>query len=219
MLRSKIRKTYSLSINEVYQSIQGEGLLMGIPALFVRFQGCNLRCPWCDQPSALPFSKERLISIQELLETLSDYSAKHVVITGGEPMAQEALADLIKELLSRSYSVQIETNGTLWQERLEPFAELIHITCSPKWSANWYVHPKVLQYAKELKFVVDDVLKEEILLKGKFRRFLEEGKVVLQPEGNKAIYFEKALDLQSLLAKYGFTVRVLPQLHKLFGLA
>ena len=218
MLRSEIRKTYRLSINEVYQSIQGEGLLMGIPALFVRFQGCNLRCPWCDQPSALPFSKDRLIPIQELLETLSDYSAKHVVITGGEPMAQEALTDLIKELLSRDYSVQIETNGTLWQERLEPFAELIHITCSPKWSANWYVHPKVLQYAKELKFVVDDLLNEEILLKGEFRRFLEEKRVVLQPEGNKIHYFEKGLRLQSLLARHGFTVRVLPQLHKLFGL-
>jgi 7-carboxy-7-deazaguanine synthase len=66
--------------------------------------------------------------------------------------------------------------------------------------------------------VVDDVLSIEVLLKAQFRAFLEEGKVVLQPEGNKAIFFKKALELQRELSELGFTVRVLPQLHKLFGL-
>jgi organic radical activating enzyme len=96
--------------------------------------------------------------------------------------------------------------------------ENLHITCSPKWSAHWFVHPKILQNAKELKFVVDDVLSIEVLLKAQFRNSLEEGNVILQPEGNKTIFFERALGLQRELSELGFTVRVLPQLHKLFGL-
>jgi len=218
MLRSETGKTIYLNINEVYASIQGEGLLVGLPALFVRFQGCNLRCPWCDQPSALPFSKEQSVPIDSLLAHLSEYPIKHVVITGGEPLAQEGLTFLVEELISKGYFVQIETNGTLWQKGLERFAEQLHITCSPKWTANWFVHPKIIQYAKELKFVVDDVLSQDVLLKEEFRRLLEEGKVVLQPEGNKLVFFEKALNLQTALLKLGFTVRVLPQVHKLFGI-
>jgi organic radical activating enzyme len=76
----------------------------------------------------------------------------------------------------------------------------------------------ILQNAKELKFVVDDVLSIEVLLKAQFRNSLEEGNVILQPEGNKTIFFERALGLQRELSELGFTVRVLPQLHKLFGL-
>jgi len=217
MLRSEARKTVYLNINEVYASIQGEGLLVGLPVIFVRFQGCNLRCPWCDQPSALPFLRDHSVPIDRLLAHLSEYPIKHIVLTGGEPLAQEGITFLVEELMSRGYSVQIETNGTLWQEGLEKFAERLHITCSPKWTANWFVHPKIIRYAKELKFVVDDVLSQDVLLKSEFRRFLEEGKVVLQPEGNKLVFFEKALNLQAALLKLGFTVRVLPQVHKFFG--
>jgi len=217
MLRSEARKTVYLNINEVYASIQGEGLLVGLPVIFVRFQGCNLRCPWCDQPSALPFSNENPTLLKDLLISLSHYPTKHVVLTGGEPLAQEGIVFLVEKLLSKGYFVQIETNGTLWQKDLEEFADRIYITCSPKWTANWFVHPKIIQYAKELKFVVDDVLSQEVLLKEEFRRLLEEEKVVLQPEGNKLVFFEKALNLQATLLKLGFTVRVLPQVHKFFG--
>ncbi|MFN3264669.1 MAG: 7-carboxy-7-deazaguanine synthase QueE, partial [Aquificaceae bacterium] len=149
MLRSEVRKA-SVSINEIYPSIQGEGLLLGTPSLFIRIQGCNLRCPWCDQPSALAFKKESYVSLEELLHTVETYSHRHVVITGGEPFTEEALPLLIKELLKRGKSVQIETNGTLWQDGLEEVATEIHITCSPKAVAGWDVHPKIREYAREL---------------------------------------------------------------------
>jgi len=217
MLRGQVRETLALKVNEIYPSIQGEGLLIGLPAVFIRLQGCNLRCPWCDQPSALSFSEGGAsLEVEQILDKVSEYKIRHVVITGGEPFAQEGLASWLKSLC-KEVTVQIETNGTLWQEGLEK-VENLHITCSPKWSAHWFVHPKILQKAKELKFVVDDVLSIEVLLKAQFRNFLEEGKVVLQPEGNKAVFFKKALELQKELSELGFTVRVLPQLHKLFGL-
>lgn len=212
MLRSQTRKA---AINEIYPSIQGEGLLVGTPSLFIRIQGCNIRCPWCDQPSALAF-KEPSIDFKDLMEIVDKYPHKHVVITGGEPFTETFLPELVKELLKKGKSVQIETNGTLWNQELEDVAEHIHITCSPKAAANWYVHPKIKEYAKELKFVVDEVLNLEVIFS--FGDFLDKGCVVLQPEGNKKEFIDKALGIQLKLLELGYEVRLLPQVHKLIGL-
>ncbi len=215
MLRSETGKATRLSINEVYASIQGEGLLIGTPSVFIRFQGCNLRCPWCDQEEALSF-KEANYTLESLLEEISIYPHKHIVITGGEPLAQKGLYQLVKALRERNYSVQIETNGTLWIEGLEKLHT--HITCSPKWSAHWFVHPKILTHCNEIKFVVDEVLSVDVILKEEFKEHLKNGLVILQPEGNKTAFLKKALDLQHQILELGLTVRVIPQLHKVFGL-
>ncbi|ADO45649.1 Radical SAM domain protein [Hydrogenobacter thermophilus TK-6] len=217
MLRSEVRTSTALSINEIYPSVQGEGLLIGKPCLFVRFQGCNLRCPWCDEPSALSFKRANT-DLKELLQELQKYPQKHVVLTGGEPFAEPNLHLLVQELLCRGYSVQIETNGTLWNENLREVVSQVHITCSPKGVADWYVHPAVLSSAKELKFVVDHELCYNVIKRREFMPFLEEGLVVLQPEGNKTKFLQKALELQNLLLREGYTVRVVPQMHKLIGL-
>ncbi len=217
MLRNKIRTTHTLSINEIYTSIQGEGLLVGTPSVFVRFQGCNIRCPWCDQPDALQFSKANT-SVKEVIDFVLESNFRHVVITGGEPMAHEGLAELVRALLDIGRSVQIETNGTIWREELEPFAKKIHITCSPKAVVRFSVHPKILEYAKELKFVVDRELEAEVLLREEFRKFLENSAVVLQPESNRHDMFRKAMDIQREVAARGFSVRLIPQIHKFFGI-
>ncbi len=217
MLRDKVRATNALSVNEIYSSIQGEGLLVGTPSLFIRLQGCNLRCPWCDQPEALSFSKSE-VPLEDVLRQAQESPFRHAVITGGEPMAHEGLPALVKALLEEGFSVQIETNGTLWQEALEEKAKEIHITCSPKAVAGFFVHPKVLKYAKELKFVVDEELTAEILLRQEFKGFLEGGLVVLQPESNRKDMFEKALRIQEDMAEKGYRVRIIPQIHKFLGI-
>ncbi|MCS6875251.1 MAG: 7-carboxy-7-deazaguanine synthase QueE [Aquificaceae bacterium] len=214
MLRSKVGKT-TINLNDLYTTIQGEGLLSGVPAVFVRIQGCNLRCVWCDQPEALSFS-QRGVELERILKLIELYPHGHVVITGGEPFTEENLPYLVEGILKMNKSVQIETNCTLWQERMEEFASQIHITCSPKACAGWEVHPKIRQYAKELKMVVDQNLNLDVLLK--FEDFLKKQCVVLQPEGNKEVFFQKALELQVNLLNLGYQVRVLPQLHKLFHL-
>ncbi len=214
MLRSEVRKA-SISVNEIYPSIQGEGLLVGTPSLFIRLQGCNLRCPWCDQPSALAF-RETSVGLEELLKEVDKYPHRHVVITGGEPFTEESLPLLVEDLLKRDKSVQIETNGTLWQDAIGELAPQIHITCSPKAVAGWFVHPKIRQYAKELKFVVDQELSLDVLLE--FSDFLQRDVVVLQPEGNKKSFLEKALNIQLTLLEMGYQVRVVPQVHKFLGL-
>ncbi|HIQ48440.1 MAG TPA: 7-carboxy-7-deazaguanine synthase QueE [Aquifex aeolicus] len=216
MLRDKVRKTNTLiAINEIYESIQGEGLLVGLPSIFIRLQGCNLRCPWCDQPEALSFKKNTR-KLSDLMKEFASFSAKHVVITGGEPFAHKELPTLVETLLDEGYSVQIETNGTLWIEDMDGLASRIHITCSPKAVARFFVHPKILLYAKELKFVVDEELNKEVLLRDEFKEFLRKGRVVLQPESNRKDMLEKAISLQKGLLKENFTVRVIPQVHKCF---
>lgn len=217
MLRDKVRTERALSINEVYESIQGEGLLAGTPSLFIRLQGCNLRCPWCDQPEALDF-KGGPLSTEELLEKVKKTPFRHAVVTGGEPFAHRGLPCLVEFLLEEGFSVQIETNGTLWIPEMERFAPSVHITCSPKAVAGFFVHPKILEFARELKFVVDDDLTPEVLLREDFEPFLRGKKVVLQPEGNKERFLRKAFSIQRELASKGFSVRVLPQIHKLLGL-
>ncbi|SHK46972.1 7-carboxy-7-deazaguanine synthase QueE [Thermocrinis minervae] len=220
MLRSEVRRKTNLKISEIYPTIQGEGLLVGVPSLFIRLQGCNLRCPWCDQPESLELSstKATLMSLEDILQKVLTFPYGHVVITGGEPFLHKELSILVEELLLLGKSVQIETNGTLWNEAIEPFAYRIHITCSPKGVVNWYVNPNIIMYAKELKFVVDDAIDLDVLLRKEFLRFLEEGRVVLQPEGNKKVYLWKALELQENLLHMGYQVRIIPQVHKLIGL-
>ena len=219
MLRDKVRKTDTLiAVNEIYESIQGEGLLVGTTSIFVRFQGCNLRCPWCDQPEALSFKGGKFLRVENFVEVLRSFKAKHVVITGGEPFAHKSLPELVSLLIENNYSVQIETNGTLWIEEMEDYADKIHITCSPKAVARYFVHPKILTFAKELKFVVDEELTNEVLLRQEFKKFLENGVVVLQPESNRKEMFEKALKIQKELLEKGFTVRVIPQIHKFFDI-
>jgi len=218
MLRDKIRKTDTLiALCELYESIQGEGLLVGTPSIFLRLQGCNLRCPWCDQPESLTFSNQR-VSLEETLKEIKKLVPRHVVITGGEPFAHKELPLVVKALLEEGYSVQIETNGTLWIPEMESYALHVHITCSPKAAACFYVHPQILKHARELKFVVDEELNKEVLKREEFLPFLKKGMVVLQPEGNRKEMLGKALSLQRELLKESYSVRVIPQVHKCFNL-
>jgi len=79
-------------INEVFYSIQGEGFLIGTPALFVRFQGCNLRCVWCDEKNALDFdktTKSYTKAIEEIEDILAAHNPSLIVLTGGEPLLNE----------------------------------------------------------------------------------------------------------------------------------
>ncbi|MCS7083694.1 MAG: 7-carboxy-7-deazaguanine synthase QueE [Aquificaceae bacterium] len=213
MLRNEVRASTTLSVSEVYQSFQGEGLLSGTPSLFIRLQGCNIRCSWCDQKSSLEFKSKDLKTIDELLDMAS--GLKHIVITGGEPMAHSGLPALVRTLLKKGHTVQIETNGTLWQDGLESLSNLF-ITCSPKPVVNWTVHPKVLDSLFELKFVVDKELTLDVLLREDFRPHLD-FKTTLQPEGNKEEFFQKAWEIAKKLSEIGYSVRVLPQLHKILG--
>ncbi|HEX3729913.1 MAG TPA: radical SAM protein [Opitutaceae bacterium] len=104
-------------ISEIFLSIQGEGELMGVPSVFVRTSGCNLRCAWCDTPYASwnPEGVNRAIdAVVKEVQGLG--AARHVVLTGGEPMIAKGLAELARELKRLGYHVTIETAATVAPE-------------------------------------------------------------------------------------------------------
>lgn len=139
-------KDGAVIVHSIFPTIQGEGPFVGMPATFVRLAGCNLQCPLCDTD----YTSTRIhMTPPEILAQLHKHPAKLVVITGGEPFRQE-LGILIRTLLNSDYKVQIETNGTLYQEL--PFSMFdVTIVCSPK---TGRVNEKLLPHISAFKYVL-----------------------------------------------------------------
>lgn len=135
-----------MRINEIFYSIQGEGYYTGVPAVFVRFSGCNRKCDFCDTD----FSDYKVMDPTEVVAAVIKYPAKHVVLTGGEP-ALQITRDFISMLHSVGRFVQVETNGSL------PLPSNIDwVTCSPK-AQPWHI-----EYVDELKVIYEEQDVEEI---------------------------------------------------------
>lgn len=168
-----------MRVSEIFYSLQGEGRWTGTPAIFVRLSGCNLSCDFCDTDHG----RGREMTEVDIVKTVNEYSARHVVITGGEPTLQ-LTASLVRQLHDSHKFVQIETNGTcrLSDELLE---EIDWITCSPK-----YGKIPVIQRIDELKVVYDLDRVEDIERLGEI--FIATGEYHLQPCDRKdAGYNEK----------------------------
>ena len=105
-----------MKISEIFYSVQGEGLLVGTPSVFVRTSGCNLRCVWCDTPytSWTPEGSEQ--PVDAVLEEARRYPARHAVVTGGEPMIAPQIAELTAGLRGLGLHVTVETAGTVFAE-------------------------------------------------------------------------------------------------------
>ena len=95
-----------MKINEIFHSLQGEGLLIGIPTTFIRTTGCNLRCSWCDTKYA--YEKGEEMAIDEVLAKVKGYDTTHICITGGEPLLQKETVKLIQMLSEHGYQVSPE---------------------------------------------------------------------------------------------------------------
>ena len=102
-----------MKISELFFSIQGEGELTGIPSVFVRTSGCNLRCRWCDTKYASWKPEGENVSINDLLDKVCSYPARHVVISGGEPMIAKGIKDFTHRLKESGKHITIETAGTV----------------------------------------------------------------------------------------------------------
>lgn len=104
-----------MKICELFYSIQGEGKLMGVPSVFVRASGCNLRCTWCDTPYASWEPEGDEISIDQILEQIAQFQARHVVLTGGEPLIMPDIQPLCDALTKRGHHITIETAATVYK--------------------------------------------------------------------------------------------------------
>jgi 7-carboxy-7-deazaguanine synthase len=100
-------------ISEIFHSLQGEGELAGVPSVFVRTSGCNLRCNWCDTPYASWAPEGRPMTVPEILAEVAVHPSQHIVLTGGEPMMAPGIHELAFQLQERGYHLTIETAGTI----------------------------------------------------------------------------------------------------------
>jgi len=100
-------------IAETFASLQGEGLLAGVPSFFIRTSGCNLRCAWCDTPYASWLPEGARLPVTELLARAAASELRHVVVTGGEPLLQREIGALTAALAAQGHHVTVETAGTV----------------------------------------------------------------------------------------------------------
>ena len=168
-------------VNEIFFTLQGEGAHSGIPAVFVRFSGCNLRCPWCDTDftGSTPMTAEQIVSTMLDLYDTPNERRKMCVLTGGEPSLQVD-QPLIDALHKAGFYICIETNGT------HPLPEGIDwITCSPKEGTKL-----ALKKVNEVKVVFTGTYDPEI-----WRTQLEAEHWMLQPlRYNGELLLESGID-------------------------
>ncbi|GAB2195996.1 7-carboxy-7-deazaguanine synthase QueE [Sessilibacter sp. MAH4] len=147
----------SLRITEIFYSLQGESLTVGVPTVFVRLTGCPLRCQYCDSEYA--FHGGTRLSIDEILAKVDSYNAKTVCVTGGEPLAQPDCLVLLTALCDRGYRVSLETSGALSIADVDTRVSRVVDLKTPgsgEVSKNLYANIDYLTKHDQIKFVLCD---------------------------------------------------------------
>lgn len=212
-----------MKISEIFYSVQGEGALIGVPSVFVRTSGCNLRCSWCDTPYTSWQPEGVEMSVTEILDQVAAFPAKHIVLTGGEPMIAPQAPELLAELNARGLHITIETAGTV-----DANVNCDLMSISPKLSnstpegpfqaqherlrINTTVLRSLMRFPHQLKFVIAapaDLAEVQQLV---MEIDAKPCSVMLMPEGvEQSVLRERSLWLVEEAKRYGY--RFSPRLH------
>lgn len=147
----------ALRITEIFYSLQGESTLVGLPTVFIRLTGCPLRCNYCDTSYA--FQGGEKMQIAEIIKQAEQYNAKHITVTGGEPMAQTECIDLMQQLLDKGFIVSLETSGALGLANVDKrVIKVIDLKTpsSTEQHRNRYDNIAYLNHQDQVKFVIAD---------------------------------------------------------------
>lgn len=205
-----------MKISEIFLSIQGEGVEIGLPTVFLRLFACDLRCTWCDSMYAVEGRDFKDISVEDVKREIEGLGCKRVCITGGEPLVQRSEVEaLARNLIDEGYSIVLETGGhrepppIFWTEGC-----LISMDCkcpSSKMEGRMdFSLFERLRSGDQLKFVIQDETDYEYA-KGILRRYRIRANVVFQPVHGTSLKWLTERVLEDRLER----VRVLPQLHKI----
>lgn len=202
-----------MQVSEIFYSIQGEGINIGVPSIFLRLSGCHLRCTWCDSKYTWDMNSGSQMSTSAILKEIQKYPSSHLVITGGEPLIQQsALIELLKKL--KKYYIEVETSGSL-EPHINQYID--HYNCSPKLknSGNKEHRHFTEKFPKEktyYKFVIDNARDLQEVKKFIKKHKIDTEKVLLMPQGiKKNEIAKKSLWLAELCKKENF--RFSPRLH------
>jgi 7-carboxy-7-deazaguanine synthase len=147
----------SLRITEIFHSLQGETSTTGLPTVFVRLTGCPLRCSYCDTAYAFEGGSKMMLS--EIMQTVTDFGARYVTVTGGEPLAQPQCIELLKDLCDAGYKVSLETSGAMPIDDVDNRVVKIVDLKTPgsgEVTRNLYENIPLLLPHDEVKFVICD---------------------------------------------------------------
>jgi organic radical activating enzyme len=212
-----VRSEVKYWISEIFQSIQGEGEVIGTPSNFIRLAGCHLRCIWCDTKYSWFKYEGKEMTLDDILSQLNR-NLPLTTITGGEPLLQNIIPLVTVIKLQLKQKVLIETSGTIRPPK--KLVELVDIfSVSPKLSNagykfnynfiddKWPTYYKfvIVNPEKDLKEVAEFVRRNNI----------NPEKVILQPDGRVNNYEESLRRLVDAVMEFGLPFRVLPQLHRL----
>lgn len=169
-------------VNEMFSSVQGEGVLVGVPSTFIRLQVCTVGCPWCD--TKYTWAKGgTLMDLADILMTVESFGNQHVVITGGEPTVWN-LDPLLGALHEMNLNTQLETSG---QNALKGNIRPKWITWSPKQNLGFEAPMSIKNIVDEVKYVIDEHIRPEDIQRGVDYMFYERRDprihIVLMPEG------------------------------------
>ncbi len=174
-------------VNEIFLSVQGEGLMTGYPTVFVRFTGCNLRCSYCDTTYAYYAGNE--MTPEEIMNAIKGHGYRRVCLTGGEPLLQGGMQDLLNRL--KGYRVTIETNGSvpLNKVTLNPGQTFVMDVKTP--SSGQHDRMCISNFDRlgdgdEIKFVVGDRRDYE-WSRGIIARHCRKGKITFSPVFGKIV--------------------------------
>jgi len=213
-----------LRIAELFYSLQGEGSLVGVPSVFVRTSGCNLRCSWCDTPYTSWKPEGADLTLDQILDEVKAHPAKHVVVTGGEPMIAPEIVPLTEQLRGLGLHITVETAGTVFQpvacDLMSISPKLSNSTPEGPWAAQHdrlRIQPGTLaelmaRFDYQLKFVMEkpedlEEVRSLVAVLG-----AERGRVILMPEGtDRERLRERAVWLAEVCKEEGF--RFSPRLH------
>ena len=205
-----------MKVSEIFYAIEGEGIEIGRPEVFVRLSGCNLGCEWCDTKYAFEDGKE--MTINEIFDVISSYHCKNVSITGGEPLLQrDELIELVKNLKKSNYWIQLNTNGTLFDQEILEEVDLISMDCKCP-SSNMESSDQTLKKTKDLfnkktqfKFVIANT-SDYAYARIKISSILQDAKnIVFQPEWHNKKF---AKDLSNLIKEDKCKAKMILQQQK-----
>ena len=201
-----------LRITEIFYSLQGESTWVGLPTVFIRLTGCPLRCQYCD--TAYAFGGGEWMDIQNILEQVQSYPSQVVTVTGGEPLAQPKVHELLKQLCDQNYRVSLETSGALPVTDVDPRVVKILDLKTPgshEVARNDLNNLKALNDHDQIKFVIcsrEDYDWSKAMLAE--YRLHEHNEVLFSPSYEQL----KPQQLADWILADGLLVRMQVQLHK-----
>ncbi|NCC52696.1 MAG: 7-carboxy-7-deazaguanine synthase QueE [Spartobacteria bacterium] len=204
-----------MKVSEVFYSLQGEGMLTGIPSVFIRLAGCNLQCAWCDTPYASRSPEGLPLTPQEIMRRIKAWPARHAVVTGGEPMWAGEIHLLARMLREAGYHITLETNGTIAPDgvacdlaSISPKFAHTQTATSPIQTPDVSILRAWLDaYTCQLKFVIDtqaDINTMQALL-SRLNREIPAERILLMPLGTTVRAMNERTDmLVEACKQYGY---------------